>query len=112
MTGTTSARQVYLINEFVNRYCFSLSSHKQLLINLMAVVSDGRPQRYAWLKRKGKIEKRNMTLEVIKKYYNYSTAKASDTVNILSEESILRFATELGYQKDDIKKLKKELNVK
>lgn len=110
LTGTSDARQIYFINELLNKFVFDLGSHKQLLYQLMCVASSGQSQRYQWKKpasRKGAAL--SLSMQVVKRYFNYSTQKASDVIGLLSNDDILSYAEQLGYQKEELTKLKAEL---
>lgn len=110
LSGTNNEAQIILINQFANRYCFSLANHKELLVNLMTISCPGRFNKYSWLKRGAK-NKGNTKIAnaVIASYFNYPLRRASESVAMLDDETIIRYAEELGYQKDQIKDLKKEL---
>jgi hypothetical protein len=113
LTGTSDARQVFFMNELVNRFAFNLASHKSLLYKLMCVATSGKGQRYKWMKpasRKG--ASLTVCLQVIKQYYGYNTRQASDALMLLSNDALLGYAEELGMQKDDLSKLKKELKTR
>lgn len=111
LSGTTNIRQVFFLNEFVNRYCFQFSNHKQLLLNLMTVTTDGKFQRYTWLKRVKQAPKFPMITKIIKQYYNYNNRHALSVIHILTPDTIRQHAESLGYQKDDMKILEKELKL-
>lgn len=110
MSGTSSAGQVYLINEFFNPYVFSLGNHKQLLWYLMTICNIGKKQRYVWnpLPSKKNTSKPTAT-RVVKEYYHYSTTDAVQVLPMLSRDDLLCMAEELGWQPDEISKLKKEV---
>ena len=110
MSGTPSAGQVYFINELFNPFVFSLGNHKQLLWYLLTVCSSGKKQRYSWNALPGKksTSKPN-AVRVVKEYFKYSTADAVNALVMLSGTDILDMAEELGWQPDEIAKLKKEL---
>lgn len=110
MSGTSNAGQVYLINEFLNPYVFSLGSHKQLLWYLMTICNVGKKQRYAWNPLPGKKNTSKPTAtRVIKEYYNYSTTDAVEVLPMLTREDLLSMAEDLGWQPDEVSKLKKEV---
>ena len=110
LTGTTDARQIYFLNELVNPFVFSLAQHKQLLFDLMVVCSSGKSRRYVWKKAKGKnSSKHPNATKVIQDYFGYSSSKAQESLPLLSTETILNYAEELGTQPDVIKLIKKEL---
>ena len=115
MTGTDSALQIYLINEFVNPYVFHFvtrsyyNEHQfpDLLFYLMCTCSPGKFKKYNWPRRKQPSE--SHVIKVIKEYFGYSTMEAKEVRSILSKEDILSYAEELGWQKTEIATLKREL---
>ncbi len=110
LTGTNDARQIYFINEIVNRFVFDLGSHKELMYKLMCVASSGQGKRYQWKKAASqKTAGSKEALRAIKQYYNYSTQQAMDVIGLLSDDDILNYAEEIGWQKEEITKLKREL---
>lgn len=113
MSGTPDARQVIFLNELVNPFVFPFYKHKDLLIDLLAICGPGSSKRYVWNKALSK-KKANHTkaTECIKQYFGYNTVDANDAVEILSADTILDYAQQLGWQADDISKLKKELKDK
>ena len=110
MTGTKSARQVYFINELVNPYVFPLAAHKELIIKLMTICAPGKFQKYNWIKPLNKKSSSTpLSVDVIREYFQYSTREAQDSIPLLSNEDIIDYAEQLGYQTDELTKLKKEL---
>ncbi len=106
MTGTSDVAQIMRVNTFVNPYIFSLGSDKALLFKLLAAAATSKSSRYTWLKGPGaKSEKHR--LEVIKQFYEVSTREASSY--IIDRESIIEMATELGWDDEELKKLKAEV---
>jgi hypothetical protein len=107
MSGTSDERQILMLNEFVNPMVFTLSSHPQLLMQLLQVASSKQSKRYTWLGVKS--QKKNVeSFEVIKQYFGISSREAK-TYSLPPSEEILQMAEELGWDKDKITKLKKEL---
>jgi hypothetical protein len=110
LTGTTDPRQIYFLNELVNPFTFAFAKHKELLYNLMTMCTSGKPQRYYWNKTTSKKNtKKPMVVGVIKDYFHYNTLHAIQALPLLTNEDILDYATQLGRQKEDITKIKKEL---
>lgn len=106
MTGTSDPAQIVRINTFVNPYAFSLGQDKSLLCKLLAASATGKTGRYSWQKGPGsKSEK--MRLEVIKQYYDISTREAASYV--IDGETVVEMAIELGWDDDELKKLKAEV---
>jgi hypothetical protein len=112
MSGTQDPGQIVLINEFANPYMFSLTSHKQLLWQLLTVCNSGRKQRYVWNKLPAKRESgKPTTIKVIRQFFKYSTKEAVDVLDILSRDDIIGLAEQLGWQPDEIAKIRRELKV-
>lgn len=110
LSGTTDKRQVYLINEVVNNYTFSLQQHKQLLHYLMTICTSGNQKRYAWNKLPSKATtSKPLTTQVVADYFKYSIKDAKQVLHLLSKEQIIACAEQLGRQNDEITKIKKEL---
>lgn len=110
MTGTSDARQVFFINEFLNPYLFSLYKHPQLLWQLMTVCNSGKNQRYVWNKLPSKKEVgKSNAIRLICEYFKYSVSDAADALQILTKDQVLDIAAHMGWQPDDITKLKREL---
>ena len=113
LTGTTEARQIFFLNELVNPFVFTFTKHKELLYHLMTVCGAGKSQRYYWNKALSKKStKTPTTVGVVKEYYKYNTLHAIQALPMLSDDDILHFAMELGRQKEDIAKIKKELKTR
>lgn len=108
MTGTSDERQVMLLNEFVNPYIFSLGKHPHLLMQTLQVASSKRSKRYTWLGVKGG-KKSTLVNKVIADYFDYSAREVNLMKIRPSDAEIMQMAEELGWQKDDMSKLKKEL---
>lgn len=109
LSGTSSPLQVYMINEVINQYAFSLFAHKQLLWNLLTVATSGKKQKYSWIKAPNKASSsKPMATKILQQYYGYSSKHASEAANVLSKDQIIAIADELGIQADDMAKLKRE----
>ena len=109
MTGTSDEQQIVMINELVNPYVFSLGKHPHLLMQLLQVASskkDGR--RYYWLGVKGG-KKKNEAAKVVAEYLDMSMREVRLLNPFPDNAEILRMADELGWQKEEFKKLEKEL---
>jgi hypothetical protein len=108
MAGTADARQIVFLNELLNPVLFSLGKHPELQMKLLASASSGISQRYKWMGVKSGAKKVK-GLKVIQEYFGYNTREATEAATLLKKDVIIEMANELGYQDDEIKKLKKEL---
>lgn len=109
LSGTLSERQIIFLNEFVNPHIFSLNHHKGLLYRLMCVAVDGNRSRYKWLKTKNKGGTRPISTQVVCDYFRYSSKQAKQCLPLLTAVDVVELAEELGRDKSDISKIKKEM---
>jgi hypothetical protein len=72
----------------------------------------GKPQRCTWLKQPSTAgTAKPITNRVVREYFGYSKRDATSSLSLLEEGDIMLMAEELGYQPDDITKLRKELKI-
>lgn len=109
MTGTSDQAQLVRINTFVNPYVFSLAAEKPLLFKLLAAAATGKTKRYNWMKAPGAKQAVKLRLEVIEQYYEVSPREAASYAENISADDLLEMAEELGWEKDELTKLKKEV---
>lgn len=110
LSGTRDARQIVFLNELVNRFVFAIPNHKDLLHKLMCLCTTGKPRRYFWNKvASGKTTSKPNAVSVIREYFGYNTKQAKDALQLLTVEDVIEYAEQLGRQKDEITKIKKEL---
>jgi len=100
--------RLVLTNEFANQYMFPLGDHPKLLYRLLCYSNDFDEETKFYYQKKKKIKTHNFTLKTLMKYYGYDERHASDIIPLLSAEDILSIGEELGYEKEDVKKLKNE----
>ena len=106
--STGSNDQTLMINSLSNKTVFQLGKHKELQMMLLNSCGTGR-SRFSWIKMsKRKVEAR-LKLDVIKRFYNYSTREAEMIHHLISTDEIFDMAEHVGYQPDEMKLLKKEL---
>jgi hypothetical protein len=108
LSGTKDVRQLMALNHFVNPYIFTLAKHPHLLMQLMQVASSKTGGRNQWLGIKAGSKRNPLTQEVVKLYFGYSSRELNKLTVLPSEEDLVSMAEELGWQKDEISKLKKE----
>jgi hypothetical protein len=107
MSGTSDQAQIIRLNTCVNRYVFAGTADKEALFQLLAAAATGKNRRYSWLKGPSAKTKR-LSLEVVKQYYELSTREASSYK--VPPEDLIEMAEDLGWDKDEVSKLKKELD--
>lgn len=105
MCGTSDESQIIRINTHVNPYVFSPSMNKSALFKSLAAAATGRNKRYSWIK--GPTTKsRKLSTEVTMAYYECSPRECADYK--IDAQSLIEMAEELGWDKEQIAKLKKE----
>ena len=110
MAGCTDPVQLIFLNEIVNTTVFTLGEHKEFLLKLLTVCSNGKSKRYQWINYKlGGSKKMKKAVELVMNHYRLSPKEAEDTRKLFSDEEILALAEEQGLQKDEIKELLGEL---
>lgn len=109
MSGTSDKIQIIKLNEFVNPYVFSLANHQELMVQLLHVASSHQPRRYYWQAVKGAADPKKERKKVMMEYYGWSTREMSQITVFPTDEDIVKMAEELGWQTEDVAKLKKEM---
>jgi hypothetical protein len=107
LSGTSDERQIILLNEFVNKYVFTLGKHPHLLMQLMQVASSKTSKRYQWIGVKSN-KKNNNSRKVVQEYFEMSAREVNLMNPFPCEAEIMQMADELGWQADEIKLLKQE----
>ena len=107
MSGTQDMAQVAALNEFANRAVFPLAKHPGLLMKVLAACSSRRTSRYQWIGLK-KSSKDKLTQKVIRDFFVCSSVEARKLL-VPPQDEIIQMAEELGWQKDEMAELKKEL---
>lgn len=108
LTGTSDAAQIVRINTFVNPYLFSMGEDKDLLFRLLASASTGSTGRYQWIKGPTSAGSSSLIVKVIADYYDITSREAKSYIPQISHDIITEMAEELGWEKEDLAKLKKE----
>jgi len=110
MGGMLDPVQLIFLNEIVNPVVFNLGSdHKEFLLKLLTVCSNGKSKRYSWINYKvtsGKNKK--LAIGLISEHYRIPLREAEDSLKLFTSEEILELAEQHGFQKDELAALKKE----
>lgn len=111
MAGTTDPFQILMLNEVVNTTLFSLPEHRELMLKLLAVCSNGQSKRYTWVKYKlgGNGTKVKLAIKLLMEHHRYSEKEAEDVYPLYSTAELIELAESQGWQKDELKDLAKEL---
>lgn len=110
MAGVLDQRQLVFLNEIANHFVFNLGEHKELLLKLLTICSSGSKKRYSWINYKlSSSKKPKLAVELIARHYQMSLHEAEDTLRLFSTEEILELGELHGWQKDELKQLKKEV---
>lgn len=113
MAGTNDPVHILRMNRVFNPYHFGdamagvLTPRKSDHMKLLAVAAGGRKVPYTWLKGPGSKAKK-LAIECTMAYYDCSMREAQ-TYRI-DTDSLIEMAEELGWDKEEITKLKKELD--
>lgn len=109
LTGTSDPAQIVRINTFANPYLFALGEDKELLFKLLAAACTGSTGRYTWMK--GPVSGGSSALKVkaISQYYDVTLRDAERYLVNTSHDTIIEMAEELGWDKDEMAGLNKEL---
>lgn len=105
MSGTSDPLQILKLNEVANPYMFSGGFTKSQQITMLTASATGKNKRYSWLKMPNS-KSASKTIQALCEYYECSVREAK-TYSVLLQD-LLEIVAELGWEKDDVDKLKKE----
>lgn len=106
LTGNSDALQIYQINMYANKYVFSLSKDPELIYLVLTACSSGNQHRNKWMPKKSQSNK--LRLSCIAQMYSISSKDALNYVDKFSPDEFVSFAQELGWTKEETKKLQEE----
>lgn len=107
LSGTSDPAQIIRLNTVANRYMFAGSADKSSLFKLLAISTSGKSSRYNWIKGPGSKAKK-LAIDCTMAYYDCSMREA--VTYKIDSASLIEMAEELGWDADQIKSLKKELD--
>jgi hypothetical protein len=108
LSGTSDPAQIIRLNEFANKYVFSLGHDKELLFKLLAAACTGRVNRTTWLKGPTSTSTK-LAIAAIMAKYQCSTREAKEYLPLLEAADVVGYAEDAGWEADQLKKLKLEL---
>lgn len=108
-SGTSNPTHIKLVNRLLNPMVFNLYKHPDLMWKLFVAMSDGKSKRYNWIKKKSKDKSAPTVTGLVAEYYQVSRERASQYRKRFTLEDILEMAEEVGYDNDQVKKIKAEL---
>lgn len=112
MQNSPNDSQVLYLNEFVNQHMFGVLGDKpDVAFTLLSLSSRGKQQRYPWIKRlsrKDKGAKAENVKEILSEYFDESERNIGYYLDNITVEEFLSICSEMGYQDDEQKRLKKE----
>ncbi len=109
LSGTSDERQIILLNEFVNKNVFPLAKHPELLMRLLHAASSKTGKRYQWLGIKGN-KKNSETIRAVGEFLDMSVREVRLLDPFPPNDEVMKMAESLGWQKDELAKLKKEFS--
>jgi hypothetical protein len=107
MSGSPDAAELLALNEFVNQYVFSLGKHPHLLMQLLQACSSKKRKRYNWVASKAEA-KRALSVKAAQEYLGMSRREVQ-AIKLPPDEELIKMAESMGWQADEVSKLKKEL---
>ena len=112
MQNSPNDGQVLYLNEFVNPYLFTtLKGHDDISFILLALSSRGKSNRYSWVKRPtSKSSKSDAVKEILGQYFEEADRNLSYYIDHMDVDDFTKICEKMGFQDDEIKKLKKEFN--
>lgn len=108
LAGSNDPAMILYLNELVNVHNAGLYKHKRLAFRLMQTTR-GWNGRAKWMAPPQKTKRETSAVKVIQESLECSAREAATYLGTLSAEVIISEAERLGWQKDELKKLKQEL---
>lgn len=109
LSGTSDAGQIVALNQFANTSVIPLAKHPHLLMLTLQACCSKRNGRNNWLGIKSGTKKTQLRNQVMMEYYEWSSNEMRDCFVFPSDDEIIEMAEDLGWQKDEVAKLKKEM---
>lgn len=108
MASCKDPQRILATNQLLNLCVFNLHREKKLLYFLACCISDGERKRYNWIKRYKNVDTTKANL--ISEFFSITEKEAKTGLWKYATEDYLEMAQELGYNNDEIKKIKKKIS--
>lgn len=108
MSGSNDMGQIITINEYANKFVFPLAKHPHLLMLVLQACSSKSSGKARWIGIKGGSKKTQLRNQVLMDYFEFSANEIRSMIVFPTNEEIVEMAEELGWQKDEVKKLQTE----
>lgn len=108
LAGSNNDNMVLFLNELQNVHNNGLYKHKRFLLRLLQTTG-GSNVRAKWMAPPKKTKQSNAAVRVVQEALECSSREAAVYIESLTPDVILAQAEDLGWQKDELKKLKQEL---
>ena len=109
LSGTDNEAQILALNDFANKAIFPLGKHPHLLMQLLQACSPKTNGRSTWIGIKGGSKKTQIRNQVVMEFFDFSINEVRAMTVFPTDEEIIGMAEEIGFQDDEMKKLKKEI---
>jgi hypothetical protein len=113
LSSNTPIELIYL-NELVNPYIIPFAKtsenpgHNGLIYNLMTMSTENDGNDYRYVKRINDL-KFPISTKLLGEYLNYSIRETKPVLQFYTNDDIVEICNDLGYQKDTLSNIKKEL---
>lgn len=107
MGFTKKENTLIMLNDYVNRYVFSLHKHPELLWHLFCAIGDKKFEKLVFVKKDGN-KKFSKSKDLLSNFYGIGERESNIYLQNLSLNDVLDIASFMGYDKEEISALKKE----
>lgn len=107
MGFTKKENTLLLLNDYVNKYVFSLHKHPELLWHLFCAIGDKKFEKLSFVKKEGN-KKFSKTRELLSSFYGAGEREVNIYLQYLTYDDILDIASFMGCDKEELSVFKKE----
>ena len=105
LSDSNNKFQIDFLNDFVNKYVYSINDKRLLLLLLIASIVDTKT-RYRWTRKKAHTQ--NKLINLVVESYNVNKDTAKQYLTILTEEQIEQLCVHQGIEKKERKEIIKQ----